>query len=191
MESKQSQRQNLKNIRGKIPSGLRKIKSNLIADRLFSLNEYAAADTVMIYMSYGSEVETDAIFERALADNKRVAVPRCEDGCIMNAYFINSVSQLESGSYGISEPSEKLIAQGVIVPADKNGIDLIIVPALGFDKYGYRIGYGKGYYDRFLSGYNGATVGLCFSECILSRVSYDMYDRKIDIVLTDNALYGE
>lgn len=191
MESKQSQRQKLKRIRGQIPSELRREKSKLIADRLFSLSEYAAADTVMTYMSYGSEVETDVILARLSADNKRIAVPRCEDGCTMNAYYIDSASQLESGSYGIPEPSQKLIERGVIVPAAKDTIDLIIVPALGFDKYGYRIGYGKGYYDRFLSKCSGTTVGLCFSECILKYVSYDMYDKKIDIVLTDNALYGE
>lgn len=139
----------------------------------------------MIYMSFGSEVGTDEIYKRLVYDNKRIVIPRCGEGCRMDGYYISSPDQLERGSYGISEPSAELIRTGGISIAERQNIDLIVVPGLGFDNDGYRIGYGKGYYDRYLSGFVGQTVGLCYMECLLSRVIHDEYDKKIETVLTD------
>ncbi len=190
MMEKQRQRQYLKEVRGGIPKAVREEKSSKIARRLFCLDDYKAASSVMIYMSFGSEVETSEISERIMSDGKRLVVPHCKESCLMDGYFISDLSCLERGRYGILEPSRELIRTGAIRLADKRDIDLVIVPGLGFDKEGFRIGYGMGYYDRYLSDFGGRTVGLCFSECILGSVFHNEYDRKIDTVLTDSAVYG-
>ena len=92
---------------------------------------------------------------------------------------IGSVDQLETGSYGILEPKKELLQSGVLKIGDKTDIDLAIVPVLGFDKHGGRLGYGGGYYDRFLEGYTGVSVGIAFSECLVESVPAEKHDIKL------------
>ena len=154
-----------------------------IRDR-FEAEEYRVAKTLLIYISVGSEVETEAIMHRATADGKRVAVPLCRtDTCTMEAYAIDSFDELEPGSYGIPEPK---IHGGC--PISKDEIDLIIVPGLGFDECGFRMGYGKGYYDRYLKDFKGISIGLCFEECLLDEVVHDKHDVNVHKVITENRI---
>lgn len=186
MNNKSEQRQYLKKLRSDIPRDLRKKKSAVICDTLIKSEEYKLSDTIMIYISFGSEVETDMIFESILRDKKRLVVPLCNpDSGTMIGYSVHSKSCLETGNYGIYEPKQTLISNGEIYLTDKRDIDLIVVPGLGFDKSGYRIGYGMGYYDRYLDGFDGKTVGLCFKECMLEHIFCDEHDKKIDRIITD------
>lgn len=184
MKNKTEQRLYLKEIRNGIPHEIRRLKSEKICEKLFGSPEYKSANTVMIYMSFGSEVQTDMLFERVLKDKKRLVIPRCNvnkgEG-LMTGYYVNRKSCLERGSYGIYEPAE---SRGAAV-ADKKDIDLVIVPGLGFDENGYRVGYGAGYYDRYLEEYGGKTIGLCFKECIIERVFTNEHDKKVDKIITD------
>lgn len=190
MNNKSKQREYLKQLRNSIDVDVRRNKSLNIAEKLISSEEYKSAGTVMTYMSFGNEVETDVIFESILCSKKRLAVPLCnpKDGT-MQGYYICGKSFLELGSYGIYEPKRDMISNGELIAADKSEIDLIIVPGLGFDKEGYRIGYGKGYYDRYLDGFDGITVGLCFNECMLDCIFRDKHDKKIDMIINDSGEY--
>ncbi len=143
---------------------------------------YKKADTVMIYASFGSEVKTDAALEKILSDGKTAAVPLCEGGAEMTARVIRSRDELSPGAYGVPEPPES----GPLIL--KEDIDLIVVPGLGFDKSGYRIGYGKGYYDRYLKDYKGAAVGLCFGACIIDNICRGPHDQKVGFIITENKI---
>ncbi|MBQ2676051.1 MAG: 5-formyltetrahydrofolate cyclo-ligase [Clostridia bacterium] len=155
-----------------------------VLKRATSLYKYKEAKTVVTYVSTAIEVDTRELINHALRNGKRVAVPRCvPDTREMEFFYINSLDELEKGSFSVDEPNpdkhEKV--------TDFKG-SICFVPGLCFDKRGYRLGYGKGYYDRFLSGYEGTTVGLCYSNCIRHSLIYGKFDRKSDIVITERGI---
>ena len=100
----------------------------------------------------------------------------------MIAVKADSSGDFQEGRYGIFEPISD-------VPYPKEQIDLIIVPGLGFDKRKYRIGYGAGYYDRYLSDYSGITVGLCREELLTESVLPDVYDVKLSFIATQKEIF--
>lgn len=152
-----------------------------IQSRLLALNEYAKAETVFTYVSKQIEVDTIALIKAALANHKQVAVPRCvPDTYDMEFYYITSLEDLEKGTFGVMEPN---IVKCRLVPAD--AIGLCIVPGLSFDAQGYRLGYGKGYYDRFLAEFQGDTVGICYAGCVQWNLPHGYYDKPVDILITE------
>ena len=160
-------------------------KDAAIAARLFALPAYQKAKTVLAYASLPDEVNTDVIIERALADGKTVAVPYCEaEKGIMTFYTINSLSDLHSGSYGIREPQPRPSA----LLTDFCDA-LILVPALCFDANGYRLGYGGGYYDRFLEKHSFISVGLCYNSLIKNDLPKDKHDKSVSIVITESTAF--
>ena len=118
-----------------------------IAERVLSLEEVKNSRNILIYVSYGSETDTYSIIKRLLEEEKKVAVPRCLENGIMEFIYIKSLDELSAGAFGIPEPSGNIRA--VI---NKNTV--CIVPALSFSPDGTRLGYGGGYYDRFLESEN-------------------------------------
>lgn len=190
--NKQEQRRSLRKIRDGIPPEIRKLKSFDISKKFLNSEKYMSAETVMLYISFGSEPDTLGILDRVVSDGKKLAVPMCDSvNCEMTVFGADSLSQLKPSSYGILEPAQELIESGALKSVNSSEIDLVVVPGLGFDKYGYRIGYGKGYYDRFLNGFAGDTVGLCFKECLLDEICRDDFDIRVDTVITDsNVLCG-
>ena len=152
-----------------------------VFERVLRLNQYATAQLLLVYVSTAIEVDTKMLIEKALADGKRVGVPRCVPGTReMEFYEIHSLDELEPGTFGVLEPKpnpEKLL------PQDPGG--LCIIPGLCFDNFGYRLGYGKGYYDRFLSGYTGVTVGICYSSCVRGSLIHGRFDRPVELLVTD------
>ncbi len=157
-------------------------KSAAVSRLLTDWEIYKKAAAVMTYVSFGSEVKTDAVLEKILRDGKIAAVPLCEGGTEMTARVIRSRSELSPGAYGVPEPPE---SSPLILKKD---IDLIVVPGLGFDKSGYRIGYGKGYYDRYLKDYRGAAVGLCFGACLVAKICRGPRDRKVGFIITESEI---
>lgn len=157
----------------------RKIKNKLL--NLFAVRE---ATTVLCYVSTEIEVDTRDFISTLLEQGKRVAVPRCEgDEGEMNFYYINSLSELSSGSFGVDEPDP---SQSVMFA---DAVDSVcIVPAFMFDKSGYRLGYGKGYYDRYLSRYKGFPIGVCYSENLQDELFHGKYDRAVSLVVTDKEI---
>ena len=157
----------------------RKIKNKLL--NLWAVRE---AQTVLCYVSTDIEVDTREFINALLQMGKRVAVPRCEgEKSEMNFYYIESLSELSPGSFGVDEPDpQKSIMVG------KTEGSVCIVPAFMFDKRGYRLGYGKGYYDRYLSRYNGSAIGICYSANLQEELFHGKYDRAVDLVVTDKEI---
>ncbi len=154
----------------------RKIKNKLL--NLFAVRE---VETVLCYVSTDIEVDTREFIEALFKMGKRVAVPRCEgEQSEMNFYYIDSLDSLSPGSFGVDEPDPSKCV--MFADAVKS---VCIVPAFMFDKQGYRLGYGKGYYDRYLSKYKGATIGICYSENLKEELFHGKYDRAVDLVVTD------
>lgn len=147
------------------------------ADAVEKLQDYVCAKTIFCYVSEMGEPPTDVIIRRAMDSGKRVCVPRCFPGGIMEAAVITSVSQLSPGILGIMAPSPEC----PVVPP--NEIDIILVPGLAFDATGGRLGRGGGYYDRYMANYHGKSVGLCQIGARVDEVPTQPWDCKVDNVI--------
>lgn len=159
----------------------RKGASVQIAEKLFQTDEYQNCSTILTFISTEIEVDTSRILERAFADGKIVAAPRCiSEKNEMDFYVISSLEDLEHGAYGILEPKQTCAA------ADISAGALCIVPGLAFDLRGQRIGFGRGYYDRFLSGFKGVSCGVCFDEFLLENIPCENVDLPVDILFTQS-----
>lgn len=146
---------------------------------LFSLPEYRAARTVFCYLGVGTEPDTRAVIARALSDGKTVALPRVVGKGHMEARLISALSDLTEGTFGIPEPSQDT---ETLDPAET---DLAIVPAAAFDREGYRLGRGGGYYDRYLARFGGVSVGLARERLLRDAVPREAHDRPVDILITE------
>lgn len=149
------------------------IKTNLISSEI-----YKKAKNIMCYYSFGSEVSTVNYFED---DSKKWFLPRVEEQDMMVCPYLKD--KMCVGKYNISEPKTQ--------PVDFSEIDLIIIPALCVDKKGYRIGYGKGYYDRFLKQNKNTAVKivLAYSDLFIDDVFPTEFDEKCDYVVTEKGIY--
>ncbi len=155
-----------------------------ISNRLFNTWQYRNCEVLLTYVSTEIEVDTRAIISRALADGKRVAVPRCIDNTrFMDFYFIKSFDDLESGYMGVLEPIPEKCEKLTDLTSG-----LCIVPALMFDLYGYRLGYGKGYYDRFLSNFCGETLGICYNRCVREKLPHGKFDKCVEMIITQSRI---
>ena len=156
-----------------------------IQNKFLTLWKFREVNTVLVYCSKPLEVDTSFIIERALAVGKKVAAPRCVPGTRdMDFYLIKDKSDLAPGAFGVLEPDPEKCELLIDYTSS-----VCIVPALMYDTEGYRLGYGKGYYDRFLSGYNGACIGLGYSALIKDNLPHGKYDRKVDIIVTEKDNY--
>ena len=181
---KSTTRKKLKDIRDSISAKDRTEKICIIAQMIFEMEEMKNAKCVFAYLSFRSEVETQQVIEKILSLGKRLALPLCDGkNHTMRAVEIGDLSLLKDGYFGIKEPDASLDDM------PKEEIDLVIVPGLGFDTRGLRIGYGGGFYDRFLKDFKGTTVGLTFSECMTDNLPYDEYDVPVDMVITEKDIY--
>ena len=150
--------------------------TELTMDSLNSYKEFRDTETVFCYVSYNGEVETLNLIPEILK-TKTLVVPYCIDNDgNMIAVKINSPDDLVKGMYGILEPKNP-------VPFPKEEIDFVIVPGVAFSKDGYRLGYGKGYYDRFLSGISPYKLGVCKKELFLEKLPHNEFDIKMDKVM--------
>ena len=175
-------RKELKQLRNSLEN--KKLLSNLIEKSFVESDFYKNSEVLLLYYSVGSEVATDGIFRKALIDKKRVAFPVCVDtNGNMQFYYINDESDLEEGMYGIKAPKNHCKKFTCAENA------LCIVPGLSFDKKGYRLGYGKGYYDRFLGSFEGISVGLSFECLVCDALPTDEHDKKVDCLITDKRIY--
>jgi len=153
-------------------------KGNVIKEKLFSLEEYKKAKTVMFFVSFGKEIYThDMVLEALQNKNKTVVIPKIV-GFELVPSIIETFAGLERSSYGILEPIN-------VHELDMNRIDIIIVPGIGFDKEGHRIGFGKGYYDRFLKKTKALKIGLSMDFQIVDKIQNDEWDIPMDIVITE------
>ena len=157
-------------------------RDEAIAKTVRSLWQYRDNDLVLTYVSTPIEVDTYRIIEQAWADGKRVAVPRCvPDTRNMEFYYIESMDDLSPGSFGVLEPQ----ADPTRLVSDFSKA-MCLIPAFSYDYTGYRLGYGKGYYDRFLSNFNGYRIGICYSSCVRRYLPHGRFDRPVQLLVTEN-----
>ena len=179
MRDKKSLRAEYKAVRDSIDTAVRNNQDAIIFQKFFELKEYKRANTIFVYVSFGSEVETKRIIEKIIYDGKCAVIPKCDKkNHIMHTFKIDCLGQLKKGAYGIEEPCEGC------AEVFKEQIDLAVVPGLCFDLKGNRLGYGGGYYDRFLADFKGFTVGLSYNECIIDIVPTDEYDCRLDLIIS-------
>lgn len=145
--------------------------------QLFAQSEaYKAAKTIYGYLPYNQEVRTVPMLEQALRDGKRVAVPKVY-GDEMKFLYLDDLTQVEKGYAGIPEP----IADGPVADDDTA---LVLMPGLAFDPAGHRIGYGGGFYDKFLAAEpNHPTLALCYEFQMLPELHTEEHDIPVDTVL--------
>ena len=153
--------------------------SERIKASLFSAKEYQSAKAVMFYVSFNKEVSTHKMIIESLK-TKIGIVPKCVKNEIV-PHKIQSFSELKKGTLGILEPKTKKV-----FPKEK--IDLIIVPGIAFDKRGFRIGYGKGYYDRFLKNIKAMKIALVFEFQVIEKVPNHEKDVPVDKIITEKRI---
>lgn len=152
--------------------------------QLYTLAVWKQAKTIAMTVSRAREVNTYPLIERAWDENKRVVVPKCDPKKnTMEFREICSFQQLEQVYFGLKEP---IVSKTMLVK--KDNIDLIIVPGVCFDKVGYRIGYGGGYYDRYLTNYNQGTLSLAFSSQLLDIVPREEHDIPVNMIITEHGV---
>ena len=164
--------------------------SRRIVDRFVALPEYARAQTVMYYIDVRAEVRTRHALPAALASGKRIVVPYCVDG-ELELFHLESMDELETGMYGILEPRADLreVAEKKVEVTE---LDLIMVPGVGFDRQGGRMGHGKGYYDKLLEHARPDTplVALAFECQMFPSIPTQAHDVYMDKVVTEDAVYA-
>lgn len=150
--------------------------SRRLGELFFETEQYRNAQTIYGYLPYNQEVRTVPILRRALADGKRVAVPKVF-GDDMRFIYLDDLTKVEKGYSGIPEP----IADGPVAD-DKSA--LVLMPGLAFDYEGHRIGYGGGFYDRFLAlEPEHPTLALCYAFQMLDKLETESFDIPVDCVL--------
>ena len=157
-------------------------KSHVITERVLELSCIQRAENILCYAGYQSEVLTAELIEGLLSMGKNVFLPRVQ-GDEMDFFMISSCKDLTEGYKGIPEPSKACKETYVF---EKKNDDVIIMPGCAFSYDGSRIGYGKGYYDRYLEKHDMVErVALCFSFQITENIPTDEYDKKASVLVTE------
>ena len=151
-----------------------------------NLVSFRHADIILLYAPIKSEIDVMPIFDIAKAKGKKVAFPKCNlEDRTMKFHFVESLDELEVCAYGIREPKEEA---PTFDPEEPNGSVMCFVPGLAFDVYGYRLGYGKGYYDKFMNKFTGSAIGLAYTHQIMPNLPKGKFDRHCDILITENGI---
>ena len=154
--------------------------SDLLCNGIEALKEYKDADVILLYFPTRSEPDISALADIARRDGKKIAFPiSVTKDCTLDFRFISSPDELEIGAYGIREP------RADAERATLSDRTLCIVPALAVDTDGYRLGYGKGYYDRFLSTFEGNAVVAIHSSLVCERLPRNDTDIPIKTIITE------
>lgn len=170
--------------RRNIPKDKKVIYDKTISEKIISSDYFKKAEQVLVFASKDEEFDTRYIIEHCRLKHKRVFYPLCLDNKGNMEFFkVDSVGDLEIGMMGILEPKK------TCKPYKPKENDIVIVPALSVDKSHYRIGYGGGYYDRFLKDFNGVSICPCYSEMLTEHLPADEYDIKVSFIATDKEVF--
>ena len=156
-------------------------KSKSAAEIFLNSDIYKNANVVMLYYPLGNETDTLYIFQRALIDNKTVVFPVTDIVTSeMTPVLADNNTQFLKGAYSVYEPDNKKLYN--------EKIDLVIVPGIAFDKRGFRVGFGKGCYDRFLEKTNTIKVGFCYDFQITDNIENDIFDIKMNYLVSESGM---
>lgn len=156
--------------------------SKQIESRFLMEKDVAKSNTIGITISSFPEVNTEGIIKALWEAGKTVVVPKCSPKeRTMTFYKIDRFDQLETVYMQLLEPNPL-----VTTPVQVNDIELLVVPGIVYNHTGYRIGYGGGYYDRFLANYKGLTISLAFDFQLVNSLDQEEFDLPIDKIITDS-----
>lgn len=162
-------------------------KSSAISNLLFSTEQYKKSKYIMCYIDFRNEVRTEEIIRMALNEDKNIIIPISivETKQLVLSQLLDYDKELESGTYGILEPKKEFIRE-----VNPELIDLVLMPGVAFDRRGYRIGYGGGYYDRFLTRIDDSVpkIALAFDLQLVPHVRKGRYDIPVDYIITEKEI---
>lgn len=186
IKDKQQQRKKYRDIRKQLPFLQRQKAAVAIKSTLFSLPVVSHCRQFLCYLSFQSEVPTDEIILKAFEKQKKVCVPYCiENTNQMDFYQITSLCQVEKRSFGIREPIVQQCKK--ITKFEETAV--CVIPGVAFDTVGNRLGQGKGFYDRFLTDFQGIKIGITYQATLAAAIAKDVHDVKMDYIITENNLY--
>ncbi|MBN2087767.1 5-formyltetrahydrofolate cyclo-ligase [Candidatus Peregrinibacteria bacterium] len=185
MSDKKEIRSKLLEIRRSLPIVQRNQKSKVICDKLEELAVFQNSDHILFYYSFDTEVDTIPIINKYVKE-KRIYLPRLISENQFVALPFHNFDTLKQSSFQIPEPIKKEDEESY-----ESRLDLIIVPGVGFDKNGNRIGMGKGYYDRYLAKLpHTPKVALAFENQVLESIPKEKYDESVNIIITEENIYN-
>lgn len=176
---KQALRREYLKRQNSLPNDYVTTASSSIQAQVLASPQYMEAKSLFVYMSTGKEPSTERIIQRALADRKRVYIPKCVNKRDMLAIRIRRLEGLASGALGILEPAD---SSETAIAAE---LDLILVPCVSASDDGKRLGHGAGYYDRYLAGHSEKAVCLCFRRMLCSEIPMDSHDVYMSQVISE------
>jgi 5-formyltetrahydrofolate cyclo-ligase len=180
MNAKEDLRRRFLLLRDSLDKRERSRLSEMIQESVISLDEFRSCESIGNYSAIGSEVDTSMIARYSLIQGKSLAYPRIIDSNTMEFRLVRDASlDLVVGRYSILEPLDSC---EYVEP------ELLIVPAIVWDEEGYRIGYGKGYYDRYLAKHDALCIGLAYDFQVLSSIPHTSNDAKVDIIITERRI---
>lgn len=181
-EEKKVLRNKILEIRDSLNNNEKELIDNKIFNELINTDLYKRSINIFIYISFSNEINTRNIIEKAFKDKKNVFIPKVyKDDKLMKAIKLNSIDELKKNSMGILEPIDD---SNYI---EKENIDLIVVPGVVFDKECNRIGYGGGYYDRYLKDIKSKEnkIALAYDLQIVDKIESEVHDIKVDYIITN------
>lgn len=182
-EEKNALRTQYKALREELPVKEKTLRDEALCRYAASLASFRFSKYVLLYSATEDEISLDFLAEASLEKGKIIAYPRCDtEKHTMQFHIVSSPDELIPGAYGIKEPSPD---SPVYTPENFPGGAVCFVPGLLFDRSGYRLGYGKGYYDRFLSSFVGNSIGVVYSDFILPKVPRGRHDMKVNALITE------
>jgi 5-formyltetrahydrofolate cyclo-ligase len=186
-EAKVALRQAVLRRRDALPEDERAALSESIIGRVLMLPAYQRSEVVLAYASFGSELRTDGFLERVLQDGKSLLLPRVER-CGLRLYGVRDLTRdLVPGTWGIREPDPERRRV-----ADPKTVDFALVPGVAFDRQGWRLGHGGGFYDRLLEGGisdRASSVAGAFELQVVHEIPTDPHDAPVDVVVTEKGTY--
>ena len=164
------------------------INSQIITEKLLSMDCLQQANTVMLYLDFNNEVKTDQLITKLISLRKTVASPVTikDERKLIPYEIINLKEGINIGTYGIREPNKDLSNE-----IDVKNIDVLIVPAVAYDKNCYRLGYGGGYYDRFIERLrdDAITIGIAFDLQLFDSIPKEEHDAQLNYIITESSTY--
>lgn len=171
--------------RQNIPESEKRAAEEQIINTISSLASFRFAKTLLLYYPIRNELDITPLIEISAKLGKKAALPISnKDEPEMDFFYISSKSELVKGAFGIMEPkkdAEKYIPEN-------SDSAICIIPAVAYDTSGHRLGYGKGYYDRFLTRFHGTRLGICMSDMLLNELPHGKYDIPVNAIITEKGL---
>ena len=183
-EEKRALRRKYSALRSSFTKEERSEKSKAICENFLSTKAYEHSDTVLLYYSINSEVDTTGLIDVILKSNKRLALPVCRENGEMHFRYISSREDLTKGFFSAPEPKKDCEEY------TSARHPICVIPAIAFDKQGYRLGYGKGYYDRYLTDPSIVKVGFVYDELFVDTLPRGRFDIACDLVITPRGVFN-